>query len=398
MIRNPLLSILALLPSVCFAEIIEAESEQNKLRYDYNPTEKTATLIGGTTDDGPLDIPETIMVDGEEIPVVAIASGAFVNNENITSFRVGANVTKIESKAFNNCPNVSSLFLYAGSKPIELADDCFEACSLEDLYIDRPIRGAGMSMSVESFANSKTLLSAWIKGNVDFLTSGTFANCPALYVVEIKESDTPLTIDMDVWPQSYIQYVGCYRNLNMPTGNPFADNASLRRVNLGGNMTYVNPGLFKGCRNAYVNILYDGIIEIGENAFNGCAGFDNVQIPGTVTKIGDSAFAGCTGLTEVVLWTSVPPAAQENTFDEVIYANALLAVPVDGLDAYMSATCWKNFKNHEGYDNSGIEDITSEDKTPVGYYTLFGIRSDRPIEGQMNIVVFSDGSVKKIKY
>lgn len=376
MIRKTILSIAALLPSVCFGEIIEAESELNLLKYDYNPTEKTATLIGGTARNWQLVIPDAITVDGENIPVVAIASDAFVDNEYVTSVKVGASVTKIESKAIYNCTNLKTLYLNAGSKTVELMADCFADCPLVDISIDRPIRGEGMSMSVECFANSDVLESIWIYENTDCIPSGMFANCPALYMIEIGDADTALTIDIDAWPQSNIQHVTCDRNLTLPSGSPFADSESMRHMYVGDKMTYINPGLFKGCKNAKRTWLY---------------GKD-------IIEIGDEAFAGCVGLNEVRLSCPVPPVASDNTFDEVTYSNATLSVPEDAVETYKSANCWKNFAKFGDDDDSGIEDIVSDEKTPVGYYSVFGIRSDKPFEGQMNILVFSDGSAKKIKY
>ena len=47
-------------------------------------------------------------------------------------------------------------------------------------------------------------------------------------------------------------------------------------------------------------ILNDGLKEIGDYAFNGCA-LQSINIPSTVTNIGMNSFSSCTGLRKVVL-------------------------------------------------------------------------------------------------
>ena len=52
-------------------------------------------------------------------------------------------------------------------------------------------------------------------------------------------------------------------------------------------------------------IIPDGVITIGNSAFDGCASLTNVTIPDSVTTIGYAAFADCTNLTSVDIGNSV---------------------------------------------------------------------------------------------
>ena len=67
------------------------------------------------------------------------------------------------------------------------------------------------------------------------------------------------------------------------------------------------------------------------------------------------------------------------------------------MNLYKEAAIWKDFII-EGF--VGVEDIfidrPSIEKTVVGYYDLRGIRHDEPVRGQINIVLFSDGTAKKV--
>ena len=57
------------------------------------------TYIGTATD---VVIPDTINVNGKDIPVTAIADNAFSNNDTIVSVTIGNNVTTIGRYANHN--------------------------------------------------------------------------------------------------------------------------------------------------------------------------------------------------------------------------------------------------------------------------------------------------------
>jgi hypothetical protein len=48
-------------------------------------------------------------------------------------------------------------------------------------------------------------------------------------------------------------------------------------------------------------IIPDGVITIGEFAFNGCKSLTTISIPSTLSSIGGFAFNGCKSLTSVVI-------------------------------------------------------------------------------------------------
>ena len=45
----------------------------------------------------------------------------------------------------------------------------------------------------------------------------------------------------------------------------------------------------------------DSVIEIGDEAFEGCTGLALVNIPDSATEIGRRVFYGCTGITAVCM-------------------------------------------------------------------------------------------------
>lgn len=49
----------------------------------------------------------------------------------------------------------------------------------------------------------------------------------------------------------------------------------------------------------------EGVIEIGDNAFESRGGIKNIKLSSTISKIGNSAFAGCSGLNEIEIPSNV---------------------------------------------------------------------------------------------
>jgi len=60
------------------------------------------------------------------------------------------------------------------------------------------------------------------------------------------------------------------------------------------------------CKESITHIIIEeGVMDIGQNAFNGCIGVKSVEISNTVYNIGKSAFNNCTSLTSIFLPESI---------------------------------------------------------------------------------------------
>lgn len=205
----------------------------------------------------------------------------------------------------------------------------------------------------------------------DCLGDHAFQNCSAL---------TSLTIP------SSVTKIGSYA---------FENCEGLTNVNIPSSVTEIGYYAFALCTGLTSVTIHSSVTEIGVRAFKNCSGLTNVNIPSSVTKIGSDAFTNCTSLTSVyVSWQS--PISANNAFDRIVRSKCTLYVPQGTYQDYFLADEWGDFENIVEYDATGINNVTtSSDAKEVYRYSLNGQRLSAPTKG-VNIVKYSDGSVKKV--
>lgn len=152
---------------------------------------------------------------------------------------------------------------------------------------------------------------------------------------------------------------------------------------------------FENCSGLTSVTFPSSVTSIGEYAFSGCSGLTSVTIPSSVTSIGDSAFEGCSGLTSVYVSWESPLSINASIFENVNTKSCILYVPKRTYDDYWLSN-WGVFDNIEEYDVTGIDNVTtSSDVKEISRYSVNGQRLKVPTKG-LNIVKYSDGSVKKV--
>lgn len=141
--------------------------------------------------------------------------------------------------------------------------------------------------------------------------------------------------------------------------------------------------------------LPSSVTEIDYKAFAGCSGLISLTLPSSVTEIGWCAFSGCSGLTSIYVSRESPASIETSTFEDANTEKCILYVPKGTYDDYRF-TYWGIFANIVEYDPTGINHITtSGDAKEISRYAADGQRLEVPAKG-LNIVKYSDGSVKKV--
>lgn len=144
-----------------------------------------------------------------------------------------------------------------------------------------------------------------------------------------------------------------------------------------------------------INGYYTSNDKLGDGAFSGCSGLTSLTIPSGVTWIGWYAFNGCSGLTSIYVYPENLPELGTDIFTGCDAKNCTVYVPKGTYDAYKSSE-FGYFEKIVEFDASGIDKVTtSANAKEVSRYSANGQRLSAPAKG-LNIVKYSDGSVKKV--
>lgn len=197
-------------------------------------------------------------------------------------------------------------------------------------------------------------------------------------------------------------------------------------------VTYIGFNAFEYCSGLTSLTIPYSVAQIGVGAFWHCSGLKNVHyqieddidtylsknhpyidvecgieyylnkkkvtsvvIPSTITELGKYVFQRCKDLTSVyVSWET--PISAGTAFDGVDVSKCTLYVPQGAYQDYWLTDVWGDFGNIVEYDVTGIDNVTdTNDTQEISRYSVNGQRLSAPTKG-LNIVKYSDGSVKKV--
>ena len=141
---------------------------------------------------------------------------------------------------------------------------------------------------------------------------------------------------------------------------------NLASITLGDSLKIVGCSAFELCSALTSIILPNSVTTIEDYAFENCGRLATVAIGSNVTSIGYFAFYGCSQLTNVISLAITPPAVNSpGLFDNMnLYAHASLYVLPRSLQAYQSASYWKDFSQILEIDTTG--DVNGDGEVTIG--------------------------------
>ena len=199
-------------------------------------------------------------------------------------------------------------------------------------------------------------------------------------------------------------FEGCSRltSLTLPAGiteisdGAFSGCSGLTSLTLPAGITDISSYAFYGCSGLTSLTLPAGITSIGDDTFYGCSGLTSLTLPAGITWIGGEAFRGCSGLTSIYVYAEKVPIIGSNAFTGVDAKKCTVYVPMGTYNDYWLSDFGYYFENIVEFDATGIDKTTtSTDVEEVARYSVNGQRLSAPTKG-LNIVKYSDGSVKKV--
>ena len=300
-----------------------------------------------------LDLSDAKIVKGG-LPYIKYNGGVYTSND------------KLGYAAFSDCSGLTSLTI--PSSVTSIGEYAFYGCSgLTSLTIPSSVTSIGES----AFYGCSGLTSLTIPSNVTSIGESAFYGCSGL---------TSLTIPSNVTSIGESAFYGC---------------SGLTSLTIPSNVTSIGESAFYGCSGLTSLTIPSSVTSIGYCAFLGCSGLTSFTIPSSVTSIGWGAFCGCSGLTSIYVYTEKLPNMGSDVFDGCDAKKCTVYVPKGTYDDYWLSE-FGYFENIVEYDPTGIDKVTtSTDAKELSRYSVNGQRLSAPAKG-LNIVKYSDGSVKKV--
>ena len=245
-----------------------------------------------------------------------------------------------------------------------------------------------------AFLNCSGLTSLSLPSSLTSIEHEAFAGCSGLTSLSLPSSLTSI---------KYRAFYGCsgLTSLSLPSSltsieyYAFYGCSGLTSLSLPSGITSIDWNAFSGCSGLTSLTLPSSLTSIDSGAFSGCSGLTSLSLPSGLTSIGDGAFRGCSGLTSIYVYTEKLPNMGSDVFDGCDAKKCTVYVPKGTYYDYWLSE-FGYFENIVEFDPTGINNvITSNDAKELSRYSVNGQRLSAPTKG-LNIVKYSDGSVKKV--
>ena len=289
---------------------------------------------------------------------IEMENSVFSGCTRLYDVKLPKKLVKIPASTFSGCTNLRSCEIPSALKEIGVA--AFADCALNKITIPSTVTKIGAA----AFENCDKLLSIE-------LPSETFKGCKFLGKIVLPSQ----LVKIGDWAFSQC---GCLLHVEFPN-----------------TLQEIGDGAFYN--NCLLQVdLPPNLVRIDDYAFESGT-FRELKLPKSLTYIGRSAFGSCEELSSVyVFWNQIPNLDVAYAFDEVPMEQCTLYVPKGKVAQYKSSSNWSYFKNIVEFDATGIDKVvTSTDVKEVSRYSVNGQRLSAPTKG-LNIVKYSDGSVKKV--
>lgn len=395
------------------------------LHYNADSTQSDS-WYGYSQPQGPVVVPDTVVLNGTHYPVTALEAYAFYRCYEVTSVTLPVTVTYLEHDAFWLATSLQSIFMPGVTW---IGNDCFyQNFSLTSVTVP-----SGVTELIPwTFGLCTSLQSVILPDGLISIGQGAFYGCSDLQVVDFPNSLT--TIGKAAFYEcNSLQSVDFPNSLTTIGTHAFLGCSSLQSIDIPSSVSVIDEWCFSRCSNLATVTLHEGTETIGFCAFRECTSLTTINYPSTLTVIGDFSFQydsllaiplifpenltylgvvaygdcisivtaslpgtlgsvpdevfyGCLSLSTVTLgegitsigeqafnhcpnidtlfvMSAVPPTVGPLTDSTFFTYNSTVVVPCGSRDAYISDPAWSDFAEIIEDCNVGIPEVDSYDVT-----------------------------------
>ena len=343
--KQLLFILLMLLPLAASADLPQ---KIDGIFYFLNRSDKTAQVARWTYFDkkytGDIVIPSTVTTkkNGAVYNVTSIESNAFSNCTEMTSLTIPNSITNIGNRIVTGCSNLVSIVLEEGNPTYDSRENCN---AIIETASNRLTTGCKVSkipngittIGIGAFQNCASLTSISIPNRVTTIGESAFQGCTGLTSIIIPDGVTSLGSDVIsgcsgltsvylgkglVKIPNYF-FKGCNNlktveiNNNTIVSKNYDPNiteednlswlffdSNIEKVILGEDVTSIGYKAFFGSTITSLKMT-DNIKTIEDYAFMECSELTSVELSNSLTDIGEWAFWGCGNLLSVTIPQSV---------------------------------------------------------------------------------------------
>lgn len=293
------LSVLILCNIFCASYTLADEYVEKKFgNYGYivleNNTIELTKYYGNETN---VSVPKAI--DGKS--VVSVGERAFSFCESLKTITIPDSVVSIGNRAFNGCHALSSITLPGSLTSI--GNLAFSYCySLANIIIPDSVTSIGDDV----FNACISLKNIVLPDNVTSVGANPFEKCDSLTAITVSPDHPVLaTINNNLYNKQTKTIITC---LATSTQSAFEIPQGILEI---------GESAFEGCRAIKSIVIPDSVISIKRCAFFECESLESISIPSSITIIPDRVFYGCRSLTNISIPESVTSIG-EMAFDSCI--------------------------------------------------------------------------------
>ena len=297
--------------------------------------------------------------------------------DTVEELTIGPKVTALGDNAFNGCSGLASVDMSNATSLTSIGVNAFYGCSnlasIDHSQLNLTTIGEGAfygcsklttldlgtkltAIPANMLYNCTALTSITIPASVQSVGSQAFYNCDGLTSITIEDSETALLWNgtdyhpLDQVNSNYTLYLG--RNLTTAANWCFFPGAT--SVEIGDQVTVVNPSLFNGATKLASVMMGSGVTTIGASAFQNTGTDESVtaqsiSLGANVTTIGDYAFYNCSKLTTLDLGTSLTAIPANMLYNCIALTSITIPASVQSVGS-------EAFFNCDGLTSITIED------------------------------------------